>query len=68
MVQVAIDRVAKYNFMIKISLQRPPSSQSQGFEVHVLESSHGWLAATVASYCPTRTSELQPTVITEHSD
>ena len=49
-------------------LQRPPSSQSRGFKDHVLESSHGWLAAKVVSYCPSRTSELQPTVITKHSD
>ena len=49
-------------------VQRPPSSQSRGFEVRVLESSHGWLASTVVSYCPSRTSELQPTVITKHSD
>ena len=28
-------------------LQGPPSSQSRGFEVYVLESSHGWLAATL---------------------
>ena len=50
------------------NVQGPPSIQSQGFEVHVLESSHGWLAANVVSYCPSRTSELQPTVITKHSD
>ena len=49
-------------------LQRPPSSQSRSFKDHVLESSHGWLAAKVVSYCPSRTSELQPTVITKHSD
>ena len=49
---------------IRSTVQGPPSSQSRGFEVHILESSHGWLATTVVSYCPSRTSELQPTVIT----
>ena len=67
--QAAVAILSGANFsLMKFNLQRPPSSQSQGFEVHVLESSHGWLAATVASYCPSRTSELQPTVITKHSD
>ena len=51
-----------------IFLQGPPSSQSWGFEVYVLESSQGWLAETVVSYCHSKTSELQPTVITKHSD
>ena len=63
-----------YNNYVKVrrfahlEVQGPPSSQSLGFEVHVLESSHGCLAAPMVSYCPSRTSELQPTVITKHSD
>ena len=50
------------------NVQPPPSRQLRGLRVSVLESSHGWLAATVVSYCPCRTSELQPIVITKHSD
>ena len=49
-------------------LQRLPSRQSRGLRVNVLESSHGCLAAPVVSYCPSRLSELQQTVITKHSD
>ena len=42
------------------------SSWSRGFKDHVLESSHGWLAATVVRYCLNRPSELEQTVITKH--
>ena len=43
------------------------SSWSRGFKDHVLESSHGWLAATVVSYCPSRLLELEQTVIKKHT-
>ena len=44
------------------------ASQSLGFKDHVLESSHGQSAATLVSYCPSRSSELEETATTKHSD
>ena len=51
-----------------MSVQRISASQSLGFEEHVLESSHGQSAASLVSYCPSRSSELEETATTKHSD
>ena len=40
------------------NVQRFSSSQSQGFTGRVLGISPGWLADTVVSYCPSRSSQL----------
>ena len=50
------------------ALQRTSASQSLGFKDHVLESSEWQPAATLVSYCPTRSSELEVIATTKHSD
>ena len=66
---MTIVRVAKYNSITKISLQRLPSSQSQGFKDNILKSTHGrggphlWLATAQAD-----PSEVQKTAVTKFSD
>ena len=49
-------------------VQRISASHSLGFEEHVLESSHGQSAASLVSYCPSRSLELEEKVITKPSD
>ena len=50
------------------TLQRISASQSLGFKDHVSESSEWQPAATLVSYCPTRSSELEVIATTKHSD
>ena len=49
-------------------VQRISASQSLGFKDHVLEGSHGQSAATLVSYCPSRSLELEEVSIKKHSD
>ena len=42
--------------------------QSLGFKDQVLKSFHGQSAATLVSYCPSRSSELRETAITKHGN
>ena len=49
-------------------VDRISSSQLLGFKDRVFESSHGQSAATLVSYCPSRSSELEETATTKHSD
>ena len=45
-------------FHVLCSLQSGATYHSLGFEDENLESSPGWWAATVATYCPSRPGEL----------
>ena len=49
-------------------VQRISASQSLGFKDLVLESSEWLSAATLVSYCPSRSSEIVETATTKHSD
>ena len=49
-------------------VQRYSSTLSQGFEDEDLGNFPGWWAATVATYCPSRPSQLLATTITKHCD
>ena len=46
------EKLRKFGALKKI--QRYSSNQMRGFKDHVLKSYHGWWAATVATYCPSR--------------
>ena len=45
-------------FSVVLELQSGAARHSLGFEDEDLESSPGWWAATVATYCPSRPGEL----------
>ena len=49
-------------------LQSGASYTSQGFEDNVLGSSSGWLADTVATYCPGSPSQLTKTNVTKYGE
>ena len=51
-----------------IYIQGFSASQSLGFKDLVLESSEWQSAASLVSYCPSRSSELEETATTKHSD
>ena len=50
--------VTKYANLFVKKVQCGASGHSLGFEDEDLGSSPGWLAATVATYCPNRPGEL----------
>ena len=50
------------------NLQRYSSTLSQGFKVEDLGNSPGWWAATIATYCQSRTSQLLAKTVTKHCD
>ena len=49
----------------KIALQSCAAYRSRSFEDEYLGSSHGWWAATVATYCPSRPGELPKFLLTK---
>ena len=66
------ERYGRVNFQVNNvivkCLQWYSSSLSQGFEDEDLRNSPGWLASTVATYCPSRPSQLLANNITKPCD
>ena len=57
-----------YKKGIRTIVQRYSSERARGLKDDILVPSPGQLAATVATYCPAKLSQLELTATTKHSE